>query len=184
MGAVSEHDDPRSDEALVAAANGGDAAAFEALYRRHRDWAMALAYRVSRDPDLAADVVQETFLDWLRRFPGFELRAQVRTFLHPIVRHTAIRLAQRRRRDGGGRAPEELPADPSRATGADANVVAALAELTEGQREVMILRFADGLSLAEIATALGVPLGTVKSRLHHALAALRGDPRTRDLLDE
>jgi RNA polymerase sigma-70 factor (ECF subfamily) len=62
-----------------------------------------------------------------------------------------------------------------------------LAELMEdlpvGQREVLMLRFADGLSLAEIAEALQIPLGTVKSRLHGAIEALRADERSKKYFD-
>ena len=56
----------------------------------------------------------------------------------------------------------------------------ALDGLPEEQREVLLLRFVDGLSLAEVAEAMDIPLGTVKSRLHNALTALRRDPRTRE----
>ena len=70
----------------------------------------------------------------------------------------------------------EPPQDPG-----SAERMQGLAELMEalpvGQREVLQLRFADGLSLAEIAQALQVPLGTVKSRLHNAIEAMRGDER-------
>jgi RNA polymerase sigma-70 factor (ECF subfamily) len=61
-----------------------------------------------------------------------------------------------------------------------AELAAALAGLSPPQREVVLMRFVDDLELAEIAAALDVPLGTVKSRLHHALARLRDDPGTRD----
>ena len=59
-------------------------------------------------------------------------------------------------------------------------LAAVLAGLNEAQREIVLMRFVDGMSLKEIAGALDVPLGTVKSRLHHALQALRNDRRTRD----
>ena len=55
---------------------------------------------------------------------------------------------------------------------------AAVASLPEGQREVLLMRFVDDMSMNEIALALSIPVGTVKSRLHNALAALRADPRT------
>jgi RNA polymerase sigma-70 factor (ECF subfamily) len=60
---------------------------------------------------------------------------------------------------------------------------AALSSLPEEQREVLLLRFVDNLKLSEIAEAAAVPLGTVKSRLHNALHALREDPRTRLFFD-
>jgi RNA polymerase sigma-70 factor (ECF subfamily) len=58
-----------------------------------------------------------------------------------------------------------------------------LASLVDTQREVVLMRFVDAMSLAEIAEALEIPLGTVKSRLHKALASLRQDPRTRQYFE-
>jgi RNA polymerase sigma-70 factor (ECF subfamily) len=64
-----------------------------------------------------------------------------------------------------------------------AGLAGVLAQLPEPQREVLLLRFVDGFSLEEIAGALHVPPGTVKSRLHHALAALRRDPLTKKFFE-
>jgi DNA-directed RNA polymerase specialized sigma24 family protein len=61
--------DSRSDIELVAAVNRGDENAFEALYLRHRDWVVALAHRFTGDSELALDVLQETFLYFLKKFP-------------------------------------------------------------------------------------------------------------------
>jgi len=62
-------------------------------------------------------------------------------------------------------------------------LAAALAGLSEEHREVLTLRFVDGLSLAEIAEFMEIPLGTVKSRLHHGLSTLRQDPRTKSFFE-
>src|SRR5437667_10369463 len=72
--------DSRSDQELIAAINDGDSSAFELLYYRHRDWVVSLAYRFTGDRELAFDVLQETFLYFVRKFPGFRLTAQLRTF--------------------------------------------------------------------------------------------------------
>src|SRR5262245_48924059 len=82
--------DARSDAALVAASNDGDAAAFEAIYRRHRDWVVNLAFRFLGDRDLALDVCQKTFLNLLKKFPGSHLTPQMRPFLYPAVRNLSI----------------------------------------------------------------------------------------------
>jgi RNA polymerase sigma-70 factor (ECF subfamily) len=74
---------------------------------------------------------------------------------------------------------DELPAE----TPSDGAIDAALAALSPERREVVTLRFVDDLSLAEIAAALDVPLGTVKSRLHLALKELREDSRIKDLFE-
>jgi len=167
--------DPRSDQQLIAAMNAGGpaaAAAFETLYLRHRDWVVALAYRFANDRDLALDVMQETFLYVLRKTPGLELTASFKTFLYPAVRHLAVTASQKRGRLVSDE--EALAALPAADRAGTSDLSAVLAELPAGQREVLILRFVDGLSLAEIAQALGLPLGTVKSRLRLAFRRVRG----------
>ncbi len=174
--------DARTDADLVAALNAGDASAFDSLYARHRDWVVTLAFRFTGDRDLALDVMQETFLYFVRKFPGFTLTAQLRTFLYPAVKNFSI-AARRKAVRLHSTADEQhelanAPATATPAGEADA-LAAALAILSKDHREALLLRFVDCLSLAEIAEATDVPLGTVKSRLHHALATLRRDERTR-----
>jgi RNA polymerase sigma-70 factor, ECF subfamily len=175
-----------SDVALVAAINRGDADAFEILYFRHRDWVAGLAYRFTGDSTAALDVMQETFLYLLRKFPGFQLTANLKTFLYPAVRNLSISARRKTARYQATSAELEqlelAPAHPvASAEAGDLQVV--LAALPEAQREVLLLRFMDGLSLAEIASAMDLPLGTVKSRLHNALQTLRQDERTRAFFD-
>ena len=172
--------DCRADEELVAAANCGDAEAFAVLYHRHRDWVAKLALRFTGQPDLALDVLQETFLYLLRKFPGFTLTARLQTFLYPAVKNLAI--AARRKAERFRSDPVELndlPAPTPQPPTRREELAQALAMLSDEHREVLLLRFVDDLSLAEIADALEVPLGTVKSRLHNALGRLRQDERTR-----
>jgi RNA polymerase sigma-70 factor (ECF subfamily) len=176
----------RSDAELVAAINSGDAAAFEVLYFRHRDWVAGLAYRFTGDSDAALDVMQETFLYLLRKFPGFRLTANLKTFLYPAVRHLAIAARRKAARYQATAAEmeqlEHAPAPPaSSAETGDLQFV--LTALPDEQREVLLLRFVEGLSLAEIAEAMDTPLGTVKSRLHNALETLRQDERTRNFFE-
>ncbi len=173
----------RSDQELVAAANKGEAGAFEGLYHRYRDWVYRLAWRFTSDEDLALDVLQETFTYLLKKFPGFTLTARMTTFLYPVVKHLAISLQQKRRRYLSG---EELlsemeiaapvPVDPG---GQRSELQAVMVGLANEQREIVLMRFVDGLALGEIAEALGIPSGTVKSRLYRALEVLKGDRRTR-----
>ena len=180
--------DSRGDETLIALINQGDATAFEVLYQRHRDWVANLAFRFMGDRDLALDVLQETFLYVLKKFPGFRLTCQFRSFLYPAVRNLSI--AARRKADrlqsGDDGTLEQIVAPPSCDEGDSdrAQLSIVLTRLPEAQREVLLLRFVDGLNLDEIAVALEIPTGTVKSRLHHALAALRKDERTRDFFSE
>ena len=175
------------DAELVAAINQGSHAAFEALYRRHRDWTVNLACRFTGDEALALDVMQETFLYLLRKFPGFELRASLRTFLYPAVRNLSIAARRKAGRCQAGSGEEDLLATlpaPKVVASGNSDLNAVLAGLTEEQREVLLLRFVDGLSLEEIAVAMEIPLGTVKSRLHNTLKLLRENPRTRELFGE
>jgi RNA polymerase sigma factor (sigma-70 family) len=88
--AMPETPDAASDQQLIAALNTGDADAFEPLYRRYRDWVVALAHRFTGDESLALDVMQETFLYLLKKFPGFRLTAQMKTFLYPAVKNLSI----------------------------------------------------------------------------------------------
>ena len=172
--------DDRSDEALVAALNGGDASAFDALYWRYRDWVVRLAHRLTGNPDDALDVLQETFSYLFRKFPGFVLSARMTTFLYPVVKNLSIAARRKRERHPSDEGVPDPPARESIAKDQSrAELSAALAGLPEAQREVLLMRFVDDLSLLEIAEALGIPEGTVKSRLHNAIAALRKDERVR-----
>jgi RNA polymerase sigma-70 factor (ECF subfamily) len=135
------------------------------------------------DHDLALDVLQETFLYFLQKFPGFVLTCQLKTFLYPAVRNLSI-AARRKAQRAQGDAPlaETLEALPSTVGSLD-EVEGALNGLTAGHREVLLLRFVEGLTMAEIAESLEIPVGTVKSRIHTALATLRADERTKKFFE-
>ncbi len=171
--------DPRTDQDLVRAINAGDASSFDALYFRYRDWVVRLAVRFTQHDDDALDVLQETFAYLFRKFPGFRLTASMTTFLYPVVKNLSLAAKRKRTRLHYGDAllagvPAESKTEDTRA-----DLAAALASLPETHREVLLMRFVDGMSLLEIAAALSIPEGTVKSRLHNALATLRTDERAR-----
>ena len=174
--------DPRSDHDLIAALNAGDAAAFDALYYRYRDRILRLAYRFTANHADAQDVLQETFAYLYRKFPGFRLTASMTTFLYPVVRNLALEIHRKKRSTttAAAYALEELPgfavADDNQTR---SDLAAAMSNLSPEHRQTVLLRFVDGLSMDEIAAAMNVPPGTVKSRLHHAIAAMREDPRIR-----
>jgi len=170
-------DDPRTDQQLVAAANAGDPSAFDALYHRYKHWVVSLATRFTGDPEQALDVLQETFLYLLSKFPGFKLTSRLTTFLYPAVKNLSIGARRKSSKFMGGDRPLDALAAPAPA--APSELTRVISALPEGQREVVLMRFVEGFSLEEIADALAIPLGTVKSRLHNALAALRADPRVR-----
>ena len=176
--------DPRSDLQLVADINAGDAAAFEVLYFRHRDWVVNLALRFTGSEDLALDVMQETFIYLLKKFPGFQLTAQLKTFLYPAVKHYSIAARRKTERYQSTEAEQEKLAGLAASDSLPDELSVVFADLSEEHREVLLLRFVDGLSLAEISEAMFIPLGTVKSRLHNALEILRNDPRTKEFFQQ
>jgi len=162
--------------------NRGDATSFEVLYRRYREWVVRLAYRFTGNEDLALDVLQETFLYFLQKFPGFKLTANLKTFLYPAVKNLSIAARRKSARYQSTPAEQDFletleAFQPDE--GGPVILAEALGHLSEEHRETLLLRFVDDLSLAEIAEAMEVPLGTVKSRLHAALSILRRDPRTK-----
>jgi RNA polymerase sigma-70 factor (ECF subfamily) len=171
----------RSDRELIELANNGDPDAFEILYRRYKDWVYRLAWRFTNDQTDAQDVVQETFIYLLGKFPGFELTASMVTFLYPVVKHISLNMRGKHYKFvsddeilGEMAAPASKEAGDSRA-----ELAVVLAGVPDEQREVLLMRFVDDMSLQEIAEALKIPLGTVKSRLHNALQKLRNDHRTK-----
>jgi len=167
------------DEELLQRANGGDPDAFGVLYRRYREWVHRLAWRCTGNEQDALDVLQETFIYLLQKLPDLRLTASLTTFLYPVVRHLSWNLRRRHHPEADEEVLLALPA-PASPSAPRAELAAALTALSEEQREVVLLRFLDDMSLEEIAAALDVPTGTIKSRLHRALEILRHDPRTRD----
>src|SRR4029078_10622766 len=146
--------DRRSDEELVDVCNVGDAdsaaAAFEALYRRHRDFVLRVARRFTGDRELALDALQDTFAYLLRKFPpagdGLDLKARLKTLLYPVSNIPALRPRRRAARlAGAGDAElEELPAAPEPQS---ESLDAALAKLSPEPRAVVTLRLLGGVSL-------------------------------------
>ena len=169
-----------SDQELIELANKGDANAFDALYHRYRDWVYRLAWRFTRNHQDALDVLQETFIYLLKKFPNFELTASMTTFLYPAVKHLSFNIRRKSRRlTFDDQVLSEMPAPAEKQT-SQGELAFVLAILPEEQREVLMMRFVEGMNLKEIAAVLEAPVGTVKSRLYQGLQVLRRDRRTRD----
>src|SRR5262245_36400475 len=170
-----------SDQALVDAINRGDVRAFDALYYRYRDWVARLAYRFTGNQDDALDVLQETFAYVFRKFPGFRLTASMTTFLYPVVKNLSIAARRKRTRmqspDALADAPDPPAPSEAHPDRERSELASVMANLPQSHREVLLMRFVDGMSLQEIAAALSIPEGTVKSRIFNALATLRTDDR-------
>jgi RNA polymerase sigma-70 factor (ECF subfamily) len=174
------HDEP-TDDRFIAALNAGDSSAFEPLYLRYRDWVLRLAWRFTGNDQDALDVLQETFAYFFGKFPGFIRSAALTTFLYPVVKNLSIAARRKTARFAGDEQMLDGLACPQWDAGASrAELAAVLWSLPATHREVLLMRFVDALSLDEIARALCIPLGTVKSRLHNALNTVRDDPRLRE----
>jgi RNA polymerase sigma factor (sigma-70 family) len=176
-----------SDEALVALVARGDDSALAQLYDRVGRVAYGIAYRILRDERLAEDAVQEGFLAMWRSAAAFRPeRAKASTWIVTLVHRRAVDIVRReeRRRAEPLEADVEA-ADPSGSAEDEAwlgfereRVQAALRGLPDTQRETIELAYYGGYSQSELADRLGVPLGTIKSRMFTGLARLR------DVLDE
>ncbi|MGH7242656.1 MAG: RNA polymerase sigma factor [Phycisphaerales bacterium] len=181
---TTRDDDPRADALLVGLASRGDEEAFLALYKRHRSFVVSVARRYTRDESEALDVLQDTFAYLVKKLPTLRLTSKLSTFLYPAVRNIALTIRRKDRMvalsPGHDTAGKSSPASPETGPRPIEKVVA---DLPEGQREVLILRFVNDLSLREIAAVLEIPIGTVKSRIHQAIATLRQDPKTSQLFD-
>ncbi len=183
------------DRRLVDRAKGGDGRAFEALVRRYERWVFTLALRMVGDRGDAEDVAQEVFLKAYRGLQGFRGGSRFSTWLYSIashhcLNHLAGRASRTRRAERGGGYPDgrgaALPSALDRIADASPGPDAVLERhelrcaiqrellaLTEHHRIVLILRDIQGMSYEEIAAALGVELGTVRSRLHRARMELK-----------
>jgi RNA polymerase sigma-70 factor (ECF subfamily) len=172
----------RSDKELIELIKNGDQGAFEELYYRHRDWVYRLGFRFTSDHEQALDVLQDTFAYLLRKISSLELTAAMTTFLYPVVKHLCLNLKRRKPQTAtDNQILNDLPAPPAQtAPPPRAELAAVLAVLGTDQREILLMRFVDDMSLDEIAAALEISLSTVKSRLYRGLETLRHDPRTKE----
>ena len=169
---------PAEDRALLAAVAAGDEAAFDRLYARYSTPLFNYLLSLVGERAVAEELLQETFLGLWQGAGRFRGRSSVRTWLYRIAHHKAVDCLRRRRpqvtleslllpssEDG----PEEAAERTLRAEA----VRRALAELSPEQRAVVELTFVHGFSYREIAGVLDCPVGTVKSRMRHALRYLK-----------
>jgi RNA polymerase sigma-70 factor (ECF subfamily) len=171
------------DDELLAACATGDEQALGSLYERFGRLAYGVALRVLRDVGLAEDAVQEAFLTVWRQAATFDRsRGNATTWILTIVHRRAVDLVRSeagfhsrhaRLQATTGDAGMSQVDDDVALRAARMEVRAALATLPGAEREVITLAYWCGLTQSEIATALGIPIGTVKSRTFSALTRLR-----------
>jgi RNA polymerase sigma-70 factor (ECF subfamily) len=163
--------------ALVDQAKRGDREAFDSLARLTGDRCMAIAFRILRDFDLADDAVQSALLTAWRELRALRDPERFEPWLHRILTNACYAEARRRRRWSEG--IRVLTVEPAHGTDDYATVdnrdqlERAFRRLTVEQRAVLVFHHYLGLPLPEVAVRIGIPLGTVKSRMHHAKRALR-----------
>jgi RNA polymerase sigma-70 factor (ECF subfamily) len=190
---VNRKDQPASigreavdDRDLVHAAQKGDREAFRTLFERYHRRAYALAFGVVRNQDDALDVVQDAFIKAHKYLDKFEGNSSFYTWLYRIVMNLAIDHLRKHRRVrpveldearldestvDEGLLPKLLGGNPGRALmdkEIRARIDAALAELSENHRSVLVMRELEGLSYEEMAKAMSCSKGTIMSRLFHA----------------
>jgi RNA polymerase sigma-70 factor, ECF subfamily len=169
-----------SDEQILEAVGRGDDDALGVLYDRFGRLAYGLAFRILRDQALAEDAVQEAFLAVWRSADGYKReRAKPSTWILTVVHRRAVDLVRREERRRG-EPLEAAPEPTARPADEDASlrdrrvaVQSALQELPGDQRQALELAYYGGLTQSELAERLGVPLGTIKSRMFAGLSRLR-----------
>jgi RNA polymerase sigma-70 factor (ECF subfamily) len=172
-----------ADQAVLALVVAGQLDALQELYDRYRTMAYSIALRITSDASLAEDVVQDAFLGVWRNAGRYVTgRGSVKTWLLSIVHHRAVDAVRRRRPTAELPEREDVPPPALQvpdlwndvAAGLDREeIAAAMATLSDVQREAIELAYWGGLTQQEIAARTGAPLGTVKSRVRLGLLALR-----------
>lgn len=183
------------DHGLIEACRAGQTEAFGALVRRYQDRLYPTVFRLTGCAEDAQDLLQDAFLRAFQKLDRFRGGSSFYTWLYRIAVNLA--LSGRRRRRGAVRLAEGCrgdpldPADdteqtdptrPAEQAERDALVQRALDALAPDHRAVVVLKDLDGLRYEQVAAVLGVPIGTVRSRLHRARCELR--ERLRGVADE
>jgi RNA polymerase sigma-70 factor (ECF subfamily) len=165
-----------SDADLVKAAAAGDSASLGELFDRHAGRMKSLALRIVRAPEEAEDVVQEIFVQAWRQADRFDARrGTVLAWLSIMVRSRSLDRWRRKttRRETAISEAHELEARTATDDMSTWAAKGALSDLPQDQRELLELAYWQGLSQAEIALRLKLPLGTVKTRMRTGLKTLR-----------
>jgi RNA polymerase sigma-70 factor, ECF subfamily len=165
-----------SEEELLERFRSGDKAAFDVIVDRYERRVFAVAVRICRHHEDARDVTQDVFVTALRSLSSFRGDAKLGTWFHRVAVNSSLDLVRRRKRRETS-SVDELEEQPSEAQGPEGEAITSvrarevhrgLGRLAEEHRVVIVLHDLQGLDYAECAEALGVPVGTVKSRLHRA----------------
>ncbi len=172
-----------ADAELVRRALAGSGDACHEIVRRFERPVLSLIARMVRDPTVAEDIAQETFIKAFRNLRRFDPRRKLASWLFKIAHNTTLDHLRRKRldtvplelTDGTGEetwevleAPEATPERRAESTELMAALEKAVARVKPGYREILLLRFREGLAYRDIADVVGLPMGTVKIQLHRA----------------
>jgi RNA polymerase sigma-70 factor (ECF subfamily) len=179
------HDDAH----LIRLCQSGDRSAFDALVRKYEQRAYQYAYRLTRNMEEASDIVSEAFLRVYNAVGNFRGQSAFSTWLYRILtncyldarkksKHRTVSLEEQLHLESGEverqfEDPAMGPAEEVERNARETAVQTALAQMPEYQHAMLVMYHVEGLSYEEIAAALDLPLGTVKSRLNRARLALR-----------
>jgi RNA polymerase sigma-70 factor (ECF subfamily) len=176
---------PNQDVELLARVAAGDHAAFTEIMRTHEDRVFAVCVRILSDREQALDATQDTFVTAFRKASQFQGNSALGTWLYRIAVNTCYDQLRRAKRRPAQQLPDHLEVVDEQAeevmesAGYRHEIVAALQSLPAEFRSAVVLADIEGMALPEIALVLGVPVGTVKSRVFRGrrlLAQKLGEP--------
>lgn len=189
---IADSDEEIADSDLVASAQSGNTAAFEALVTRHRGRVYAMVLKMVKNDADAWDLSQEVFIKVWKALPRFEVRAQFTTWLFRITHNVVYDWLRKRKIETAGELDDNVMSREQVASGAStmphadarpdkamelgelrAKIDSALEKLSPDHREVILLREVQGMDYKEIAEATDSSLGTVMSRLFYARKKLQ-----------
>ncbi|MGQ9667407.1 MAG: RNA polymerase sigma factor [Anaerolineae bacterium] len=178
--AQDAHHEPDGEEILLARSRAGDKAAFGTLAQRYYPFAVGVAYRMTGNSQLAEDLVQEAFIKAWRKLPQFRGDCRFRVWLGRIVANTTLDYLRRQNLEQPldeavlpALPAEDVPLHRLEREELRQWVRQAVLSLPAQCRIALILREYEDLSYREISETLGIPMGTVMSRLHYARQLLR-----------
>jgi RNA polymerase sigma-70 factor (ECF subfamily) len=168
-----------SDNKLIKLANRGDEEAMNTLYFRYREWVYGLAFRLCGNREDAQEILQEVFMYFYNKFPGFELRSSLKTFLYPVVKNITISNIRKKRKiiHLDDSATQSIPDDTLNWAEEFRNLSDYLDGFSKEEKELVFLRYYDEMQLSEIADIFKVPVGTIKSRINRLLSRIREKTR-------
>jgi RNA polymerase sigma-70 factor, ECF subfamily len=175
----------QADEAVVKRAQGGDSSAFEEIFKRYRHKVFSLSYRMTGNPVEAEDLCQEIFLQVIRKIGSFEGRSSFSTWLYRVATNRSRDYLRRKKRapdiviqdddaqdrgieDKGSEGIRGDPENSAISSEAQSLVQSALLELPMSLRVPLVLHELEDFQYQEVAGMLGLPVGTVKSRIFRA----------------